>query len=335
MAELLRLPEAYERARAKRTLAWGVGLALLLLSCGGILAITLNDAFRGDTHGAIPWKRLIRVGIVASAIGPIAGANALPRLLNQYDTSVPWGNFVVIAVVGFVTAMVVYFFVGWSGAAMLRGLHPAVGSLGDPLARRRMLPAAALALLATPVWFFFLEKVGLLLALVWPGSASPPDLDPSSHLEALAPWLSTVTATIVGTFVGGLAIGSLVALLRNRSWPGRLGRVLLLGALWVAIALLPARTAGEFAVRFLSTGLLLGVAWGLARWVCAGNPLAFAAALYAFFAVRAAGSLLGEPSRWVRGHGIVAALLLLVPIAWLLAQKRQTARDRASAGIPA
>jgi membrane protease YdiL (CAAX protease family) len=322
LSEFLRLPEEYERARAKRTMAWGLALALLLASCGGILALTLNDAFRGDEHGAIPWKRLLRVGVLASLIGPLASTNALPRLLFEYDTSVPWGNFLVVVVVGFVTAMVAYFFVAWSGTALLRGLHPVLSTLGDPSARRRMLPAAVLALFVTPIGFFLLGKVRALMALVWPASAPPLDLEPSVHLEALVPAVSAVTATIVGTFIGGLAIGSLAALLRNRGWPGRPGRLLLLLALWVSIALLPARSAGEFAVQFLSTGLLLGLGWAIMRWICAGNPLAIATGLFAFFAVRALSALLGEPSRWARGHGIVAALVLLVPVVWMLAEKR-------------
>ncbi len=139
LGEKLRLPEEYERQRSKHTIIWAIAFGLLLFGAGGILALAFRDAARAHTAGEIPWRRLLSVGAVGAVLAAAGTLNALPRLLMRYETSTPWSSFIVVVIVGLLTAIVFYFLVGWAGAALVRGLHPRLAGLHDPAVRKRWL----------------------------------------------------------------------------------------------------------------------------------------------------------------------------------------------------
>ncbi len=318
LEEKFRLPEEYERLRSKHTIAWAIAFGLLLFGAGGILALALRDAGRAHTAGEIPWKRLLSLGAAGSVLALVGTLNAMPRLLARYETTAPWSSYVVIIIVGLLTAMVFYFLVGWAGAALTRGLHPRIAGLHDPAERKRWLAGGLCGLVLVPIWARILGGVRLLLAAWFPGSAGPPPIGASPVLDTTIPAVGAVVATVGGAFVFCLLLAVATRVFSSRDWPGIGGRIALLAAIAVGMAVLPARSMAEGLVNLARIGFTILVGYGLIRLVLKGNPLAYVAGAYGYFAVRAAGDLLQQPNGWARGHGIVAGLILLVPVVWVI-----------------
>jgi hypothetical protein len=91
----------------------------------------------------------------------------------------------------------------------------------------------------------------------------------------------------------------------------------------IGIALLPARGVGEFLINLLRIGLLAAVAYGFVRWLLRDNPLAYVMAAYGVLAAGVAGEFVRQPDAWVRGHGIVGAVLLILPVVVLVVSVRR------------
>ena len=109
---------------------------------------------------------------------------------------------------------------------------------------------------------------------------------------------------------------------RGGGWPGAGGRIALLAAVVLGVAILPARSTAEGLVNLARIACTVLVAYGLIRFVLRGNPLAYVAGAYGYFAVRAAGDLLQQPSGWARGHGIAAGVILLIPVGLVILTSR-------------
>jgi hypothetical protein len=232
-----------------------------------------------------------------------------------------------------VMSVIFYFGIAWAGVALARGLQPSVASLTDPASIRRMLPGAAVALLVVPMWGRILSLVRLLAAGRFPGVADPPDLRMGGRLEMALPGLAVAISVIVGTFALAWAVAALARVLTSREWPGRPLRLVLFAALALGIALNPARSTGEGIWGIVRIALTVAIGYGLIRVVVRGNPLAVLAGVYGLLAFRGAADLLSQPNSWVRGQGILAAVLLLAPIVWylVLAGRRSAALTSAPA----
>jgi hypothetical protein len=325
LEEKLRLPEEYERLRSRHTVLWAVGFGLVLLGAGAILALTFRDAGRAHTDGRIPWRRLLWIGAAGAVLALCGTLNALPRLMGQYQTTTPWSSFMVVVIVGLITAMVFYFLVGWAGAAMIRGLHPQVAGLHDPRTRRGWLIGGVCGFVLFPVWAKILGQFRFLLAAWFPHSAAPPPIGASPILDTTVPALGVIVATVGGAFIFCLLLAAVTRLFGSRDWPGPIGRAALLAAVLLGMAILPARSTGEGLVNFARLAVTVMIAYGLILWVLRGNPLAYAAGAYGYFGVRAVSDLLQQPNGWARGHGIAAVLILLVPVVWILLSSRKGA----------
>jgi hypothetical protein len=312
----LRLPEAFERLRSRRTALTGIIVGLMILGALGSFGVALRDAARAHMAGVIPWKRMLRVGPIALGFALIGAVNGWPRFVFNYQTTMAWSSYLVLFGVGIVTACVLYFFLGWVLSALARGLQPSVALLGDAEARRRMLPGALLGLLIVPAAAKVLGLARLAIAGWFPRYADPPGLDPAGYLDMLSPGLAVIVSTIVSTFLCGFLVAAVLRVLPSREWPGRPIRWGLFAALAVGAALGPVRGLGEALVALKMMALVLIVAYALVRWVLRDNPLAYLAGIYGFFVYRGVGGLLEQPTAWARGQGIVALVVLLVPVVW-------------------
>lgn len=324
--ESLRLPEAFERERERHTLAWGAGLALVLIGGTGLTALLLRQA--GAAHGAgkIPWKRYLRIGIAGIAVAVVGTLNAVPRLYHRYETSAPWSSFLVLMFVGLLTAMVFYFFLGWAGGGILHGLHPRIALLRDRAARRRWLPDAILAFALAPVWAHAVGAVRSLLTAAFPAIAPPPPIGATALLDTSVPAAGAVVSALLTTFVAALGLGALTAAIPSRAWPGRPLRAALLVALCVGAALLSSRSSGEFAIGAARIAVFAVAILLFLKLVLRANPLAYVAAAYGWAVTRNVGLLLEQPSSWSRGHGFAAlAILLAIPVLAVVMDGRRDA----------
>ena len=314
---MLKIPESYERARARRTSLWGIALALIILGAGGLVSFAVRDAAQAHMSGDIPWKKLIPAGPIAMAFALIGMLGRWPDFVSQYTTTVPWGSYMVMFSVAVVASVVAYFLMAWAGLAVARGLQPRVARLADAGARRRMIPGALVVLILAPAWVRILSLAERVLLARFPGSTAPPGLSAGVELGTLVPGLAVGTDIISATFLFVLGIAVTARVLTSREWPGRRLRVLAPCLLALGVALLPARAPGEAVVNLVRIAVGVALVWGLLA-VARGNPLAVIAGAYGFNAVGAVAWLVAEPDAWVRGQGILAAILLLLPILGVL-----------------
>lgn len=316
----LRLPEAYERLRDKRTAVTGVLIGLMILGGLGCFGIALRDASRAHMAGVIPWRMMLRFGPPAVVLALIGVVNGWPRFVYNYQSTMAWSTYLVTFGVALVMASVLYFFLGWVLSALGRGLQPSTALLGNATARRAMLPGALLALILVPVWAKTLGLVRVLLAGAFPRFAPPPGLEAAGYLDMLSPGLAVIVSTIVSTFLGGAIVAAILRVLRSLDWPGRSLRLLVFAAFAVGFILAPTRGPGEAMVGLLRLAIMVVVAYGLVRWLLRDNPMAYLAGLYGYFAFRGVGGLLEQPTSWARTQGIVALVVLLVPVVWVVIQ---------------
>lgn len=190
-----------------------------------------------------------------------------------------------------------------------------------------MLPAALLALLIAPVWAWLLSQVDLFLAGSFPTLAPPPSVSAPLSLETYLPAIGAITTALPRVFMLGLLTAVILHLVVSTTRPGRPVRFLILAAIVIGMALLPVRSTGEFLVVLFRILLLAGAAVTLSRMLLRDNPLAYLAAAYGIACVESAGGLIVQSSPWARGHGIVAALILILPILWIWWRSRGRGRQ--------
>ena len=317
-SEGFRVPEEFRREREKRTVLWGAALALLLAGMAGGTSLCIRDALRAREAGPVPWRRFALAGAAALVVSFIAALNGLPRVIQRYETTIPWGTFQVLIAVGFATAGVLYFFFAWSSLGLAYRLHPAIRSISDAAERRRMLPAALLALVGAPIWIGAASTLGSLITLRLPGIGPLPDLGTTANLEAAVPALGVVTTVLPRAFLLALGGALLAHLLRRREGERLPARAALPIAAALGFALLSSRAPGEATVALVQIALVAGAALALALVVLRANPLAFLFAAYGLASAQDLTRMLGQPSGWVATHGLLALALLLAPIAALL-----------------
>ena len=183
---------------------------------------------------------------------------------------------------------------------------------------------ALVGLVLVPVWARILGGIRLLLAAWFPGSAGPPPIGASPVLDTAIPAVGAVVATVGGAFMFCLLFAVATRVFSSRDWPGILGRIGLLAAVVLGMAILPARSTAEGLVNLARIACTVLVAYGLIRFVLRGNPLAYVAGAYGYFAVRAVGDLLQQPNGWARGHGMAAVAILLIPVGWIVLGSRRS-----------
>jgi len=92
----LKLPEQWMRQRNRNTLIDSLRLILSILAGGAVLGLLLWILLQAHRKGQVPWKALFRWTWPWTLIFAVGSLNNWPRLLSRYDTSVPYGGYLLI-----------------------------------------------------------------------------------------------------------------------------------------------------------------------------------------------------------------------------------------------
>ncbi len=314
----LRLPEAFERLRSRRTALTGIIVGLMILGGLGSFGVALRDAARAHMAGVIPWRRMLRVGPIALGFALIGAVNGWPRFVFNYQTTMAWSSYLVLFGVGIVTACVLVLLprvgperaragtAAVGGFAGGRGCAGAHGARGAARARHRARGGED----ARPRAPGDRRVVPTVRQPAGAGSRGLP-----RHALARARGDREHDRRDVPVWIrrGGRVAGSCprASGRAGRSAGGCSRRSA------VGVALSPVRGMGEALVALKMMALILIAAYALVRWVLRDNPLAYLAGIYGFFMYRGVGGLLEQPTAWARGQGIVALVVLLVPVVWV------------------
>jgi hypothetical protein len=322
-ARFLRVPEEWLRQRAARGPFAAVRSVLLgVLALGGLL-YAVRALSRDRPPGPIRW----RMGFAAAAAVGAAQWAALPlgwpAQLSRYDTSQPWGLFLLeSAVLGPFVALIAAFVLG-VGLSLLTSLHPTLGPALQGRNRARFAGDAWRAALVVTAALVALARLRLLLHTRLPGAipeaslAPPPGID---HLWALPAALgeSLTNAGIVAVVVG---FALFLVQRRGRIRPAGLGLLLV-----ATVALVPAsaRGAGEILAAWLFLLCVAATGLALARFVLRDNAPAYVLACVAVGAAGPAAELAAHPA--TRATAVLLVVTLVAGAAWLLRRAESVRR---------
>jgi hypothetical protein len=272
------LPEKFKRAERERDDTHQI----ILVVCGVLFVVMLTVAGLSLVRGRSPVlddgrlnrrATLIALGGLA-LLGIAGGLNGLPRVLAQYDTAVPWTNFVGMNIVGMlvvaVEAVVAYGF--WLALDTLRR-RVGVRLFPEPTPRgRRDLLLAGLGIGAVAT------LAELLRPLVPAGVPAAPTTLLGSAFPALSPALSIPLDVVMAAAGLGIPLLVIAGVSKRASVRALVAALLFLPMLGIFLALAPeganlwARGAVFTAGTFASVWLWLRYwaplcAWS---WIMAG-----------------------------------------------------------------
>ncbi len=289
VARDLRLPERWLLADQRRASTQGLigGLAGLAL-VGLLFSLTIRGARTGRPllPAAVGRRALVIIGAAVAALTLARAALRLPDRLADWDTTVPWANFVTTQVLNTVL-----------GAVLAAALTVALWLLADSLRRRAsvpILPTPDAGSAGHPVRDGVL--LGLALGTALPALAGLGDFArtaagipnaPSTTLDVLLPWAGPTVALLGGLLNAPLAALPALAVVAG----AHTARVR-----WLVLAAVTALTVvAAWAAADATLGgwtLALGAVVSVA--IVAAVVWAFGRAVLPWFVAVPAGSLLAE-----------------------------------------
>lgn len=315
----LRLPVDYVAAR---TLATPLSTLLVLLrlallvTLGGLGLVEVARRLRGRGE---ELRLILRVVLVSLLPILLFHLNRLPTLLARYPAHVPWSAFLAGSAVGLLLSALLQALLFGVALAALAAARPDWREALPPRAWRASARAALATALLALAWGVIVDRLELLARITWPALFPGPLPPVLPGYGAIYPFFDVVWTALTGSaLVGGLV--SLLWLLSRGPFRSRPARVVAL--LLVAVALGPDRAlnAAEAVVPTFYEVLALVTAIFLARRLARGTLGAYVAVLPLALGGQTALWLARQPEPQVRLGGIVAFLLLGVPLAILAVQ---------------
>ncbi|MFN8548577.1 MAG: CPBP family intramembrane glutamic endopeptidase [Candidatus Eisenbacteria bacterium] len=313
----LKLPEHWVREHERRDLAWVGRLLAMVLVSGGLMGLVIWRLVQGHRRGETRWARCMIAALPVGVIGLLASLNAWPKVLANYNTSIPANVFMVTAVVGVVLGFVVSVLLSAVALAAATTYFPSALALWHSRPRRLLLRDAALAALLTLAGALTLDHLEGVLLKQWPAYVPVMATSMVAPLMTVQPWFEIVAHAIrLTVFALGL-VGGLIGIARDereRPW------LVALGLVATALAMVPlhAHGAGEVGAAFLVSLLDLVGAALLVRFVLRDNVLAYPLAIYLVFALQGVWPFLTASGPEFRTQGMIAAALLALPLLGLV-----------------
>lgn len=320
----LKLPEHWIRERDARDLAWAGRLLLTVLAAGGLLGLLIWRLVIGHRSGETRWARSMMAASPVAVLALAASLNAWPKVMLNYDTSVPANVFFVTAGVGVAVGVLLSFFLSTAAIALATTCFPGGFALRHAGFRRALLFDAVLAAALMLVCHALLDHLEAVLLHLAPTQALLISRSEYAPAGALVPWLDIVTHAVrmtvfaVGIFAGVLSLA--------REWKHR--PVVLAGAILLGALVIVPMTArgGEIAWGYLAGLLNLGAGLLVARYILRDNLLAYPLALFLGFSLQGLLPFLGASGEWFRSQGTIAAVVLSLPLVALLVSAARARR---------
>ncbi len=318
----VKIPDEWRRQQEERTLprtlyqiGRGIFLAGLAITAFVLYLIRLRSG-----ASSVPWRALSvwGAGVLAAFLLNFGAGAAIPELLANYRTEIPFRYVVGISAVGALLGAAVLF-----GAVMLAfGLAWAYGSRAfgeERLPARGKLPAnyyrdALWIGLGGAAALLGLEHILFAVETHWPTLHRSLEAPAETSFYAYLP----VAAVISGAVLHGLLVTGLVAL--AASFLAAEVRPLWLRALLFLLAALflvgSWGSPADFLQQYLDRVILLGlIIWGVER-VVRFNILGCFLVAAAGTLFGGAAELLGQPNPFYRANGYAALLALGLLFAW-------------------
>jgi len=319
----LKLPEAWERARARGT----VGRYALLAAKIGVLAwIVMHGLwvfYRGVRTGAVPW---LPVGVAAggvAAAGAIGAVLAYPLVWAAYDTAWPESMFRASALIGMAIAVLFQGLGAVLALGALAACFPAAVAVTRRTGRRAGAAGALVGVVAALGARAALAGAVDLARARWPRLFPDAPVGVPDAVATAAPALAGLAGSLLPALMLVALAGVAVHLFTHTR--SRAARAAL--AAGVMVAMVPGgaeASTGELLTGLAQAALALGLAALVVRLVLGANPAAYVATGIALTAVPLAAALLRQPGEayaaqgWVVLAGVAACLA-----AWLLAGRRE------------
>jgi hypothetical protein len=317
LSRRIKLPEAWERAREKETVAYYARLAVVL----GLIALLITHGllafYRGVRAGIVPWRPVLGLGGGLVAVFVAATAVGYPLVWARYDVSMPEATFRVASLVG--VAILTLFFAAFAVLVLgtLASCFPDARAAVSPASRRPVAGVTAAATLGVIGAYLALRGlVGFVRSAVPRAFSDAPVGIPESVATAL-PVLGSLNGPLMGFLLGLGLVGLALHLWRGLAKPWL--KVLYAAGLLVVLTPI-ARGASvlEVAAAVVQGAVILGGGALLVRFVLGTNPAAYLLAAAWAVVFPAAAELIGQPGGFYQGQGWLLLIVAAVASAWWL-----------------
>ena len=333
----LKIPEAFDRALAKRTAA-GVGLDLARDAMQtAILVVVVVLFVLRFRRGRLGMRFAAGATGLMVALAVLAKVDDLPNLFSDYWTTIEPAGFVVWQATAWLSDLggraLWYFALFAVMATLFRERFAGELAPGDQLRAllrggRASLATGLFALAFAPLAWVVLAAYRALREAVALGSLGAEGTVPSGLVAAAWPAVGAAGNNLsfsLWVVLGATAITLWLWRTLRRPW--------LVAVVWVAgLTLLYAGRLEEWQRLLVEAGrwaVVVGIAYVAATRFVGPNLVAYVLALYTFFAVRDALFFLGQPQPFYAAQALAALVLALLPAVFfvVIGLARKEVRD--------
>lgn len=317
LSRRIKLPEAWERAREKATVAYYARLTVVLGFIALLITHGLLTFYRGVRAGLVPWKPVLGASGGLVALFVAAATLTYPLAWARYNVSMPEALFRTTSFIGM--AIMTLFYAAFAVLVLgtLASCFPETRAVASPPARRPVAGASAAAALAAVGAYLALRGLVAFTRTAVPRAFSDAPVGIPEPVATALPGL----AALQGPLLAGLLLLCLVGLALHL-WRG-LAKPWLkaLFAAGLLVALIPVgsgASALEIAAGLVQAALVLGGGALLVRFVLVSNPAAYLLAAAWLGLLPAASELVGQPGSFYSSQGWLLLLLAAALSAWWL-----------------
>ncbi len=330
MIHYFKLPEAWTREQEASHLSNTILTVVKVLLGGLVFAAVVWLLVMQVRGGAMPWKPSLKVGLLIALIFVLRELNAVPMLMQQYNTSMSITNFRVQASVGLAVVPIVVGLSVWLLIALATSLYPEAWNVLNGAARRVWRRDAAFAVAVSLAISAGLHRLLQMLAAHF-HTIAPLDYPAVSPLLSSASpgggyFLNAFTLAITGAAGAGIGIYLALRLWRQKPWY-ILGAVLLL---LVSLGPSGAHSGGEYVLGWLLNFVPVLVGLLFVVLLFRNNVLAYLAVGFFSSVVNAAYGLLSQPAPFFHWNGVLLVLLSAGVLFWMLMPGSKGARQEAA-----